>query len=74
VGFHHKLNGEIKILHQQTANKPQAGDTAIEDEHVDEEKVRVCLVCREAFLSSWAGVRVCQKCKSTSAWRNGALK
>ncbi len=38
-----------------------------------EEKVRKCLICKTPFPSAWAGERVCRRCKSTSAWRSGAL-
>jgi hypothetical protein len=33
---------------------------------------RVCLSCRAAFDSAWAGERICPRCKGTTAWRNGA--
>lgn len=35
------------------------------------EKTRRCLVCSEDFLSAWAGERVCKKCRSSTAWRQG---
>ena len=35
------------------------------------EKTRRCLVCCEDFLSAWAGERVCKKCRSSTAWRQG---
>ena len=38
-----------------------------------EEKVRNCLICKSPFPSAWAGERICRRCKSTSAWRGGAL-
>jgi hypothetical protein len=38
-----------------------------------EEKIRKCLICKTPFPSAWAGERVCRRCKSTSAWRSGAL-
>ena len=38
-----------------------------------EAKVRDCLICRTPFPSAWAGERICRRCKSTSAWRGGAL-
>ncbi len=38
-----------------------------------EAKVRKCLICKTSFESAWAGERVCRRCKSTSAWRGGAL-
>ncbi len=34
-------------------------------------KERKCLKCREEFLSSWPGERICRTCKSSSAWREG---
>ena len=33
---------------------------------------RLCLHCKVAFDSAWAGERVCPRCKGTTAWRNGA--
>ena len=42
-----------------------------ESEHPEEHKGRDCLMCRESFLSAWAGERVCPKCKTKSAWREG---
>ncbi len=39
----------------------------------DVEKVRECLICKSPFPSAWAGERICRRCKSTSAWRGGAL-
>lgn len=44
-----------------------------ETARVDEAKIRKCLVCKAPFESAWAGERVCRRCKSTSAWRGGAL-
>lgn len=35
------------------------------------EKHRRCLVCSEDFVSAWAGERVCKKCRSSTAWRQG---
>ena len=37
----------------------------------DERKTRKCLVCRDEFLSEWAGERICRKCKQRAEWRNG---
>ena len=34
-------------------------------------KTRRCLMCRDSFESSWPGERVCKRCKSTAAWREG---
>jgi hypothetical protein len=33
---------------------------------------RSCLNCKTVFDSAWAGERVCQRCKGTTGWRNGA--
>ena len=37
--------------------------------HQDEAKIRRCLMCREQFLSEWAGHRVCNRCKQSAAWK-----
>ena len=35
-------------------------------------KKRRCLMCRSDFVSHWPGERVCPKCKSSHAWKDGA--
>ena len=37
----------------------------------EESVVRRCLMCRDHFESSWRGERICKRCKSTAAWREG---
>ena len=49
---------------QKKSKKPASGST-------NERRTRVCLKCRKPFESEWAGERICRKCKSTAAWRNG---
>ena len=34
-------------------------------------KTRLCLRCRDAFESAWAGERICAHCKSSTTWRSG---
>ena len=34
-------------------------------------KERSCLMCARPFVSQHVGERVCNNCKSTSAWREG---
>jgi hypothetical protein len=46
--------------------KPKADSDA-------EAKTRHCLICKARFVSQWAGERICRRCKSTAAWRSGAL-
>ncbi len=49
-----------------------ANDVAeLEREPANQEKIRLCLVCETDFASSWAGERVCKKCRSSSKWRQG---
>lgn len=43
----------------------------LEPEQKQEEKERKCLLCGQSFSSNWAGERVCKRCKSTAAWRQG---
>lgn len=33
-------------------------------------KKRICLYCKEPFLSEWAGKRICHDCKTTPAWQD----
>jgi len=42
-----------------------------ENEPTDRVKDRHCLKCQAPFVSAWAGERVCPKCKSSGAWRDG---
>jgi uncharacterized paraquat-inducible protein A len=51
----------------------EARDESDRPRRDDEEKVRKCLICKSPFPSGWAGERICRRCKSTSAWRSGAL-
>lgn len=49
-------------------------DLTLDREDLDvkhEEKTRACLVCGDDFVSAWAGERVCKRCRSSAAWRNG---
>ena len=34
-----------------------------------QEKLRKCLTCEKEFLSSWAGNRICKKCRSRAKFR-----
>ena len=43
-----------------------------EPERVYVMKKRDCLKCGERFDSSWAGERVCKRCKSSGSWRSGS--
>lgn len=42
-----------------------------EENRAAQAKMRHCLRCRTPFMSEWAGERICRKCKSTMAWRQG---
>jgi uncharacterized paraquat-inducible protein A len=42
-------------------------------QQLNEEKVRNCLMCRTPFPSTWAGERICRRCKSSARWRSGGL-
>ena len=44
-----------------------------DNEPAAQEEVRRCLMCAEKFVSSWAGERVCNKCKSTARWTQGGV-
>lgn len=37
----------------------------------DVPKIRNCLRCKAKFLSAWSGERICSRCKSSAAWRQG---
>jgi hypothetical protein len=34
-------------------------------------KKRACLMCGTKFMSAWSGERICQRCRSRAAWREG---
>ena len=40
---------------------------------VTSEKMRKCLMCSAPFPSTWAGERICRRCKSSTRWRSGEL-
>jgi hypothetical protein len=35
-------------------------------------KKRRCLVCKQVFESTWIGNRVCQRCRQSTTWKQGA--
>lgn len=37
----------------------------------DTPKIRRCLKCQTPFHSEWSGERICPRCKTTTAWRQG---
>jgi hypothetical protein len=60
---HRTADGDIAEAREERDEEARRG----------EEKVRNCLICKSPFPSAWAGERICRRCKSTSAWRGGAL-
>jgi hypothetical protein len=58
-----------------TLHRPKAeAEAEIEADHInhaDQAMGRSCLICHTQFLSSWTGERICKKCKSSSAWKQG---
>lgn len=56
-----------------TGDVPDTGKGTGDEPLATGHKLRQCLRCRATFHSEWAGERICAPCKSTSAWRNGAL-
>lgn len=40
-------------------------------ERQSQRKERDCMMCGEGFESEWFGERICRKCKSTAAYRQG---
>ena len=42
-----------------------------ENEPPQQITLRHCLKCQAPFESAWSGERVCQKCKTKRAWRDG---
>lgn len=63
-----RKNQVQKIISQGNDTKKPASDRAFDG------KTRNCLLCLTRFFSVWAGQRICEGCKSTAAWRGGALK
>jgi hypothetical protein len=51
-------------MKQATLSKPGPSETP-------EPQERRCLMCRAEFESTWRGERICKRCKSTAAWREG---
>ncbi len=52
----------------------QPGVTKPEPLHAHEIKTRACLRCRAAFVSAWAGERICRGCKDSAVWQAGAAE
>jgi hypothetical protein len=66
-----------KALVAKTLRRPHIGHAIMEQPYKPpqtddaEAKTRNCLVCKSAFVSAWAGERICRRCKSTEKWRAG---
>ncbi|MSO80623.1 MAG: hypothetical protein EXQ97_03065 [Alphaproteobacteria bacterium] len=48
-----------------------ASDDPVTPTAVHVAKPRQCLRCGTPFSSSWAGERICGRCKGSSGWRQG---
>ena len=59
-------------------NRTEAPTFATEEEPPDDMTTsnvsmdRQCLRCRSSFPSAWVGERICTRCKTSRAWRQGA--
>lgn len=53
-----------------TTDAPQTGDEEEIPSHI-KRKERRCLMCHTTFDSSWAGERICRRCKSSANWQSG---
>ncbi|MCE2510200.1 MAG: hypothetical protein J4G10_04400 [Alphaproteobacteria bacterium] len=58
--IHHKMKTDAKSI-----------DSCLDDLEETEPKERTCLMCAESFESTWAGERICTRCKSRVGWRRG---
>lgn len=63
---------------ETTCKTPAVGADAAPEIEADidandrtDRKIRLCLMCGQAFPSEWAGERICKACKSTTVWRTG---
>ncbi len=61
----------LKNLQKVPAMSSSEKNSKPEPDRTYEPQERKCLKCREEFLSSWPGERICRTCKSSSAWREG---
>ena len=51
--------------------KPADALDECDAERESQRKERACMMCGEGFESEWFGERICRKCKSTAAYRQG---
>lgn len=54
-----------------TASSALRSHDEINMPRVDIPKTRNCLRCNTIFTSKWCGERVCTRCKSSKAWKDG---
>ncbi len=66
-----KCRISLELLLYNRAMSSSEKNSKPEPDRTYEPKERKCLKCREEFLSSWPGERICRTCKSSSAWREG---
>ena len=66
-----KYRNSLELLLYNRAMSSSEKNSKPEPDRTYEPQERKCLKCREEFLSSWPGERICRTCKSSSAWREG---
>ncbi len=70
-GAQKKNRNSLRLLLYNRAMSSSEKNSKPEPDRTYEPQERKCLKCREEFLSSWPGERICRTCKSSSAWREG---
>jgi hypothetical protein len=67
------MNCPYKFLLSRVIRSPKITAMKFNKKKLYKARERKCLMCSREFRSEWAGNRVCKKCRTSSAWKEGNM-
>ena len=67
------INCPYKFLLSRCAAGPKIAAMKFNKKKLYKARERKCLMCTKHFRSEWSGNRVCKKCRTSSAWKEGNM-
>ena len=67
------MNCPYKFLLSAVTPGPKIAAMKFNKKKLYKARERKCLMCSRDFRSEWAGNRVCKKCRTSSAWKEGNM-
>ena len=67
------MNCPYKFLLSGFQQRPNIAAMKFNKKKLYKARERKCLMCSRHFSSEWSGNRVCKKCRTSSAWKEGNM-